>query len=177
MEGFLNFLADHYIWFACISGFFAFALIGLVYESKKKKKEENKTADAVAQPLTAESTKIEADQPASGVIVEAPAASTEVVQEGTPSLEGLESNSDNFTANDINQVGENGTLVIEDSATPSAEPTLVIDDPAAAPSAEPSLVIEDPAAQPAPEAPVAPEAPAAPEAQPQTIGQPGQPPM
>ena len=50
MEGFLNFLADHYIWFAGISVFFLLALIGLVYETKKKKKDEANTADAVAQP-------------------------------------------------------------------------------------------------------------------------------
>ena len=30
MEGLLNFLADNYIWFAGISVFFAFALIGLL---------------------------------------------------------------------------------------------------------------------------------------------------
>ena len=92
MEGLLNFLADNYIWFAGVSVFFAFALIGLVYESKKKKKAESKTADAVAQPVTAEATQMAPAQP-QNVVVDTPAPS-EVVTSGAPSLEGLEANTE-----------------------------------------------------------------------------------
>jgi hypothetical protein len=174
MEGLFDFLANYYIWFAGASIFFAFALIGLVYESKKKKKEESKVADAVAQPLTAEATNITPDTPTEGVVVDTPQP-TEMVQEGAPSLEGLEAQTDNFTEKDINNVGESDTLVIDDTQMPSAEPSLVIEDPDATPSAEPSLVIEDPAANAAPveDIPAAPEAPV----ENPTLGNPGEPPM
>ena len=173
MEGLLNFLADNYIWFAGVSVFFAFALIGLVYESKKKKKAESKTADAVAQPVTAEATQMAPAQP-QNVVVDTPAPS-EVVTSGAPSLEGLEANTDNFNQVKLEDASAPQTLVIDDAGTPApaAEPTLVIDDPAAAPSAEPTLVIDDTPAAPEAPAEVVPEAPA----EPQTLGNPGQPPM
>lgn len=197
MEGLLNFLADYYIWFAGVSVFFAFALIGLVYESKKKKKAENKTADAVTQPVQA----APAPQTANPGVIVADNTQGEVVA-GQPTLSGLEANTDNF--NNLNETAQPQTLVIDDNGqtpapaagpsvnidgtgqatgdtpAPSAEPTLVIDDPNAAPSAEPTLVIEDPNAAPAAETvqPVgaAPAAtPVAPETQ--TLGNPGQPPV
>ena len=167
MEGLLDFLADHYIWFAGISVFFAFALIGLVYESKKKKKEENKTADAVAQPVQAAAPVQQ--QPNPGVVVAANPTENQVVA-GAPSLEGLEANTNNF--NNINEATQQQTLVIDENApAPTAEPTLVIEE-TPAPSAEPTLVIEDKPAEAA--APVQ-ETPA--EAPVQTLGNPGQPPM
>jgi len=179
MEGFLNFLADHYIWFAGVSVFFAFALIGLVYESKKKKKEESKTADAVAQPLTADATSIAPEQTTPGVVVDTP-QQTEIVQPGTPSLEGLEAQTDSFVQNDIQKVGESETLVLEDTTTPSAEPSLVIED-TQAPAAEPTLVIEDTAAPASEEPSLVIEDKAAPAAEAPaenpTLGNPGQPPM
>ena len=199
MEGLLNFLADYYIWFAGVSVFFAFALIGLVYESKKKKKAENKTADAVTQPVQAAPAAPTDNQ---GVIV-ANNTQDEVVATGQPTLTGLEANTDNF--NNLNEVSQPQTVVIDDNGqtpaptaepsvvidgngqatgdapAPAAEPTLVIEDPNAAPSAEPTLVIEDPNAAPAAEevqpvgAAPAEAAPAQPETQ--TLGNPGQPPV
>lgn len=169
MEGLLNFLANYCMWFAGAAVFFLFALIGLIYESKKKKKEEKKTADAVAQPITAK----EEDQPKQGVVVAAPEPVATVTDTAAPTLEGLEGNTSNFK--NLDDAIQPQTLVIdENGATPSAEPTLVIED-TAAPSAEPTLVIEDtsaPAATPEPAAPVAPA-----ETQPQTLGNPGQPPV
>ena len=168
MEGLLDFLADHYIWFAGISVFFAFALIGLVYESKKKKKEENKTADAVAQPV--QTAAPAQQQPNPGVVVAANPTENQVVA-GTPSLEGLEANTNNF--NNINEAAQQQTLVIDENAPAqpaAAEPTLVIEETPAQ-SAEPTLVIEDKPAETA-----APAAPAEP-APVQTLGNPGQPPM
>ena len=175
MEGLFDFLANYYIWFAGASIFFAFALIGLVYESKKKKKEENKTADAVAQPIVAN----EADQPKGEVVVASNQPAQPVAEAPAPSLEGLEGNTNSFE--NLNESMQPQTLVIDDNGAapaagapadtpaPSAEPTLVIEDPSAAPAeapanAEPTLVIEDPSATPA-----APET--------QTLGNPGQPPV
>ena len=174
MEGLFDFLANYYIWFAGASVFFAFALIGLVYESKKKKKEEKKTADAVAQPIVAN----EADQPKGEVVVASaqPAVDPNAAAPA-PSLEGLEGNTNNFQ--NLNETMQPQTLVIDDNGAapagdtpaPSAEPTLVIED-TPAPSAEPTLVIEDPSATPAPEVPAAEAAPTN-----QTLGNPGQPPV
>ena len=168
MEGLFDFLANYYIWFAGASIFFAFALIGLVYESKKKKKEEKKTADAVAQPIAAN----EADQPKGEVVVASaqPAVDPNAAAPA-PSLEGLEGNTNNFQ--NLNETMQPQTLVIDDNgAAPSAEPTLVIED-TPAPSAEPTLVIEDTSAAPAQAAPAQPAgAPAN-----QTLGNPGQPPV
>jgi hypothetical protein len=177
MEGLFDFLANYYIWFAGASIFFAFALIGLVYESKKKKKEENKTADAVAQPITAQ----DADQPKGEVVVASAQPEQQNVAAPAPSLEGLEGNTNNFE--NLNESMQPQTLVIDDKGAtpadgqaPSAEPTLVIED-TPAPSAEPTLVIEDPSAQPAPEAAAATPAPEATPAAPATLGNPGQPPV
>ena len=197
MEGMLNFLADHYIWFAGVSIFFAFALIGLIYETKKKKKAENKTADAVAQPAqTAPQPTAEANP---GVVVANQTDAT--LATGEPSLQGLEADTSSFNNLDDPTTAANAApaLVIDDpnaatpsadpslntegTPAPSAEPSLVIDDPNAepAPSAEPTLVIEDPSATPAPEVPAetpaAPEAAAPTEGETQTLGNPGQPPM
>ncbi len=182
MEGLLNFLADHYIWFAGISVFFAFALIGLVYETKKKKKAENKTADAVAQPnQQTPVAPVAAAAQNQGVVV-ANATEQQIV-DGAPTLAGLESNTDNFSGSVVENAPTQ-TLVIDGSVAPteapapSAEPTLVIEDPSAAPTetpateTQPTLVIEDNSA-----APATAEAPAAQPEQTQTLGAPGQPPL
>ena len=172
MEGLFDFLADNYIWFAGVSVFFAFALIGLVYETKKKKKAEKNTADAVAQPVQT-AAPVQNAEP-TGVVVadnsaEQPAAAN------APSLEGLESNTNNFNS-EINAATQEQTLVIDENnanaPAQSAEPTLVIEE-APAQSEEPTLIIEDKPAEAAqPAEPVQQEP-----AQPQTLGSPGQPPM
>ncbi len=151
MEGFLNFLADNYIWFASASVFFALALVGIIYESKKKKGQESTTASATVQPISVQP----ADQPKGEVFIhqqQTPPPAEDPLSNITvaPTLEGLDSHNDNFDTkmNELTSQPEQ-TLVIEDkplTAAPAAMPTpdpIPGVDAVAPASDEPTLVISD----------------------------------
>ena len=51
MESFTNFLAEHYIWFFVAAGVLFFALLGFIFDSKKKNKNDFKGESITEEPV------------------------------------------------------------------------------------------------------------------------------
>ena len=69
MESVINFLADYYIWFFVAAGVLAFALIGFIIDSKRKKKNDFK-GESINSTATPDSVSTENVPPVSETPVE-----------------------------------------------------------------------------------------------------------
>ncbi len=179
MEGLFNFLANNYVIFAIASVVLIFAIIGFITKIKKDKLKGVQTADAVAQPLVADTNAapIQEEVPENLLNNAGPAvamaADTKEEDAIAPSLEGLDANAELDNSNVAAMQATDNTLILDPNATdsavnmnanPNADAVLPEDTPAEAPM----LVIEDPSAKteaPA-ETPATPAEPAAPAATP-----------
>ena len=186
MEALFTFLANNYVIFAIISVVLIFAIIGFIRKIKKDKLKGVQTADAVAQPLVADTNAAPVQEEVPQDLLNntgpavAMAADTKEEDAIAPSLEGLESNAELDNSNVAVMQAADNTLVLDPNATASAAamPTNPMNGgeaalPEEAPAEAPMLIIEDPSAKPAEPAPA--ETPAAPAETPAPAAEPAAP--